>query len=517
MTQGLQAGTERRQRQQQIELEKQSGQRAQQQLEQQQSEFKLKQPILSEEGRKAMNQKALDTAFQSYKPEGFFNELPPEKKQSFYNALQQSGYNGGLQDALQAHDTVAGQTYAPTGPQMMRSFMNGGQGPEPRGAGNESENTGGSPGSLPPPRLTMGQSGPSPVAAPNARAGQVSAPTLPRPFLGPGLGGLNMPSEVTGATGNAGVPPAGVGDVGGTGGSGAPGAAGQSPKLKLSTPIQQPKMGFRMVPKMNEKGQPGIQFEQRFPGLTPELQDQLIKDPMSAQSLEDQVRPAAEKFVAQHQAATKDLRDRVKGDEDIAGYIGASGHGGARNSTAKMDAVLSKLTNPKTGQVDWSNVNAPTAFSLIFADANSNNPGAIVRPSDVENLTELQGHPQKWANIWHSFVTGNKLTPQLMAGLRDLVHERTDAAKGAAISAFDNIAGEAGANRVPLERIADRQFLADYQASKKAGLPSVTGVKAQAPQISASSMPTVSTAEEFNALPKGAKFRSSDGRVGTKL
>lgn len=210
------------------------------------------------------------------------------------------------------------------------------------------------------------------------------------------------------------------------------------------------------------------------------------------------------------------LRKRISENGDLSGYMGSGTKPGYRHIEHLMDSAIGQARDPKTGVVDWSKVDAPSAFSLVYSDAQANNPGAIVRPSDVENVTGLQGKFQQLGNSWANFMSGQKLSPALKAGIYSMVKRKVGGAREQAIDSFSNIEKEANDYGVPLHRIAEQPFLDEYDAAKRGqtlNRPQVT-----APGIQQPSGPVDVTGNPalFQSLPTGTKFIFS-GRQGVKL
>lgn len=173
-------------------------------------------------------------------------------------------------------------------------------------------------------------------------------------------------------------------------------------------------------------------------------------DPVFARQIEMQTKK--EDFL-------KSQRDAMTKNAPITSYIGNGEHPGIRQVKSQLDALVSNYRDPQTGVVDWSKVSPSEAFSLIFSEGKVNDPNAVIRQQEFENIANQVGLKDKAANLYRKVMDGQTVPPKLLENIYNTVNKK---AEGARQDFFKNMTGvEEHANENPYYRVSADQLLDD--------------------------------------------------------
>lgn len=218
---------------------------------------------------------------------------------------------------------------------------------------------------------------------------------------------------------------------------------------------------------------------------------------------------------AKREETIKGLRDVMGKNAAITSYLGSGEHPGIRQVQNSLDSLVQAYRDPKTGQVDWSKVNPSEAFSIIFSEGKVNDPNAVIRQQEFENIASQVGLKDKAENIYRHVMEGQHYPPKLLENIYNTVQKKADGAKQ---QFFQNLSGveEEGAKNPYFQVGADRLvqdpgLLKEYEAWKQTGgKPNPSGGAPGSPASPPAMFPTpemAAAAVKAGQVPAGAEIR----------
>ncbi len=296
-----------------------------------------------------------------------------------------------------------------------------------------------------------------------------------------------------------------------------------------AAPAAQPSFSLPYKPKLFlGGGEKGIHPEFTKPGdaasmgaPTQEQIDAVTRDPSLLGRFDPVAQSVMKPIVDQHSANVERITKRVAGSAPLTNYIGAGEKPGLKQVASQLDGLVNEYKNPQTGAIDWTKVTPAEAFSIIFAEGKVNDPNAVIRQQEFENIARQSGLKDTASNIYRKVMDGQLFAPRLMQNIYNAVHKKVESARQSAFSDFRNIAKEAGEKHVPLEHVInDPDVINEFNQWQQGQgqLPNTGGPSVTRPGTasSPSAGPTrIASQDEFNKLPPGATFEFN-GRVGTK-
>jgi hypothetical protein len=172
------------------------------------------------------------------------------------------------------------------------------------------------------------------------------------------------------------------------------------------------------------------------------------------------------------------LRDTMSKNAPITSYIGNGEHPGIRQVKSQLDALVSNYQDPKTGEIDWTKVNPSEAFSILYSEGKINDPGAVIRQQEFENIANQVGIKDKAENLYRKIVEGQSVPPALLKNVYATVGKKANGARNDFFTSLSGIESEAEKNpyyKVGIDRLVfDPTLRQEYELWKRGGEPPTT-------------------------------------------